>query len=312
MHDVNRFIGAYAFAVENAQESPIRLRSADFIDLTSLVVEDADGDECLEWTAPDGTDYYVFYYWQQGTAQLSRPSVEPSYCINYYDIRGFEAFKEYFAANVLNDPELNAKILAGDVQLFMDSLEINRGNCVTYWTEDFAQEFEARKGYDIRPYLFLNIGLPVESELARFSPEPPAFGTYNVENDELGMKLLNDLRDVHTQLYLENYMNPIREWLHQYGIRLRAQISYGRYIEISEPIVSVDYPEAENLNQRNQVDIYRLWTGGSKLQNKVLSSETGALGGFGYSYDHQKHLQEAYSLYAAGFSRINWHIWTSS
>lgn len=312
VNDVNRFIGAYAFAVENAQESPIRLRSADFIDLTSLVVEDADGDECLEWTAPDGTDYYVFYYWQQGTAQLSRPSVEPSYCINYYDIRGFEAFKEYFAANVLNDPELNAKILAGDVQLFMDSLEINRGNCVTYWTEDFAQEFEARKGYDIRPYLFLNIGLPVESELARFSPEPPAFGTYNVENDELGMKLLNDLRDVHTQLYLENYMNPIREWLHQYGIRLRAQISYGRYIEISEPIVSVDYPEAENLNQRNQVDIYRLWTGGSKLQNKVLSSETGALGGFGYSYDHQKHLQEAYSLYAAGFSRINWHIWTSS
>lgn len=306
------FVGAYAFKVLDAAVSPIRVSSKDCVDLTSLVTVDEEGNECLEWTAPADGDYCIFSYWQQGTAQQSSPSVVPSYCVNYFDIRGFEAFKEYFAANVLNDPELNAKILKGDVQLFMDSLEISRGVCVTYWSEDFADEFMTRKGYDIRPYLFLNMGLPVESELARWSPEPPAFGDYNVETDELGMKILNDLRDVHTQLYMENYMTPMKEWLNGYGIKLRAQISYGRYFEISEPSMTVDYPEAENLNQRNQVDIYRLWSGAAKLQNKILSSETGALGGFGYSYDHQKHLQEAYSLYAAGFSRINWHIWTSS
>ncbi|MDE6591307.1 MAG: hypothetical protein K2K53_13410, partial [Oscillospiraceae bacterium] len=320
VRDVNTFIGAYAFKVVGpgtqmalGEEVELtRLDSTSSINLTDKVTVDQDGNQCLEWTAPDGSDYYVFYYWQQGTVQQSSPSVVPSYCVNYFDIKGFEAFKEYFSANVLNDPELNAKIKKGDVQLFMDSLEINRGNCVTYWTEDFAKEFEARKGYDIRPYLFMNIGLPTESERARWSPAPASFGTFNVETDELGMKLLNDLRDVHTQLYLENYMIPMEEWLDEYNISLRAQISYGRYFEISEPILAVDYPEAENLNQRNQVDIYRLWTGGSKLQNKILSSETGALGGMGYSYDHQRHLQEAYALYAAGFSRINWHIWTSS
>ncbi len=308
----NTFIGAYALKVLSGDETPIRLAYDSVTDLTELVTEDAEGNEELAWTAPEDGDYYVFFYWQQGTAQESKPSVVPSYCVNYYDIRGIEAFKEYFSANVLNDEALNAKIKAGDVQLFMDSLEISVGNCVTYWTENFADEFMVRKGYDIRPYLFMNMGLPVESELARFSPEPPAFGTFNVDTDELGTKLLNDLRDVHTQLYMENYMTPIESWLDEYGIALRAQISYGRFLEISEPIMTVDYPEAENLNQRNQVDIYRLWTGGAKLQNKILSSETGALGGFGYSYDHQKHLQEAYSLYAAGFSRINWHIWTSS
>ena len=306
------FIGAYAFKVVDATDSPIRVSSTDFVDLKNFVTEDEEGNECLEWTAPDDGDYCIFSYWQQGTAQKSDPAVEPSYCVNYFDKRGVEAFQEYFAAKFLDDPELNAKIKDGDVQLFMDSLEINRGICVTYWSEDFAEEFMARKHYDIRPYLFLNMGLPAESELARWSPEPPAFGTYNVENDELGMKILNDLRDVHTQLYMENYMTPMREWLNGYGIKLRAQISYGRYFEISEPILTVDYPEAENLNQRNQVDIYRLWTGGSKLQNKILSSETGALAFMGYSYEHQRHLQEAYSLYAAGFSRINWHIWSSS
>ena len=170
----------------------------------------------------------------------------------------------------------------------------------------------ARKGYDIRPYLFMNIGLPAESELARWSPLPAEFGTFCVETDDLGTKIFNDLRDVQTQLYMENLLEPMEEWLNEYNISLRAQISYGRYFEISEPTMAVDYPEAENLNQRNQVDIYRLWTGAAKLENKILSSETGALGGMGYSYDHQRHLQEAYALYAAGFSRINWHVWTSS
>ena len=60
------------------------------------------------------------------------------------------------------------------------------------------------------------------------------------------------------------------------GIKTRAQISYGKPLEISEPSRFVDYPEAENFNQYNQVDIFRLWTGAAKLENKVLGSETGA------------------------------------
>lgn len=122
-------------------------------------------------------------------------------------------------------------------------------------------------------------------------------------------KVLNDLFDVQTQLYRERMLEPLRAWLHEYGIKTRAQISYGQRLEISEPIMSVDYPEAEILNQNNQVDMYRLWTGGAKLQNKVLSSETGAYGG--YAYTEQDHLMEVYNLFAAGFNRIVWHIWSA-
>ena len=90
-------------------------------------------------------------------------------------------------------------------------------------------------------------------------------------------------------------MTPFRAWLNAQGIKLRAQISYGKNLEISEPIATVDYPEAENRNQNNQVDMYRLWSGGAHLQNKVLSSETGAVGGCNYFY--QDHLMEAYDLF---------------
>ena len=87
---------------------------------------------------------------------------------------------------------------------------------------------------------------------------------------------------------MEEFLTPFKEWLNSYGITLRAQISYGKNLEISEPISAVDYPEAENRNQNNQVDMYRLWSGGAHLQNKVLSSETGGLDNSGYSYTYQK------------------------
>jgi len=305
------FIGAYAYkkAVSGNETKAIELDPEVIINLTDKVVLNEDNRTgTLEWIAPEDGEYIVMYYWKQATAQASSPSVVPSYCINYFDIAGLEALKEYWLANVLNDPALNEKIKNGDVQLFMDSLEYSTGSGFTNWTVDFADEFLARKGYDITPYLILAVGLP-QPKIVHPTVEP--YGTYNFTDAELGQQILNDLNDVQTQLYMEEMMTPFEEWLNEYGIELRAQISYGKYIENSEPIMSVDYPEAETLNQENQIEMYRTWSGGSKLQNKVLSSETSALGGTSYAYSYQWHLKEAYTLFAAGFSRINWHIWTS-
>ena len=62
---------------------------------------------------------------------------------------------EFWEAHYLDDPELNAKILEGDVQLFMDSIELTPQGGITWWSEDMRDEFIARKGYDPMPYLFL-------------------------------------------------------------------------------------------------------------------------------------------------------------
>jgi hypothetical protein len=213
-------------------------------------------------------------------------------------------------ANMLDDPQLNAKIRAGNVQFFMDSLEYNEGKGITSWTENFREEFRARKNYDILAYLYLLDGAPLTS-IWDWSDNADLQGIYAIEDREKNRKIINDVYDVQTKLYMEEFMIPFREWLNSYGIKLRAQISYGKNIEISQPITTVDYPETENRNQKNQPDMYRLWSGGSHLQNKVLSAETGGLNDSGYAYTYQMHLQEAYALYAAGYSRIIWHIWSS-
>ncbi len=277
----------------------------NYVDLTALV-----RDGTLEWTAPADSEYTIMYYFAQGTAQAAAPAVETSYTINYFDRRGVEALKEYLIENVLDDPQLIAKIRSGNVQFFMDSLEYNEGKGITSWTENFREEFLKRKKYDILPYLYLLDGAPLTS-IWDWSDNADLQGIYAIEDREKNRKIINDVYDVQTQLYMEEFMIPFREWLNSYGIKLRAQISYGKNIEISQPITTVDYPEAENRNQKNQPDMYRLWSGGSHLQNKILSAEVGGLNDSGYAYTYQRHLQEAYALYASGYSRMIWHIWSS-
>ncbi|WP_105567779.1 glycosyl hydrolase [Microbacterium halophytorum] len=309
-------VSAYAYRVTEGNA----VDPDSFIDLSGDVAEgDGVWDQRLEWTAPDDGRYRIFGIWTEGTFQTSEPSAQPAYTTNYFDERGVEALKEFWEAHYLSDPELAAKIEDGDVQLFMDSLEIHPGGGsefegptqedprFTFWSEDMAEEFEERKGYDITPYLFLIRGTKANVYDPYHGVDKT--GLYTLDGDEeLRQRIINDFQDVQTQLYRERMLQPLKEWLNSVGIETRAQISYGKPFEISEPAMDVDYPEAENLNQYNQVDIFRLWTGASKLENKVLSTETGAQIP-AFSGTAQLNLRDAYSAYAAGFQRVVWHVW---
>lgn len=318
MHPGARLVTAYAYrVVEGDTVDP-----DSYIDLSGKVSQGADAwEQHLAWTAPADGTYRVFGIWTQGTFQTSEPSAEPAYTTNYFDERGVEALKEFWEQHYLSDPELAAKIKEGDVQLFMDSLEIHPGGGsefegpiskeaqFTFWSEDMAEQFEQRKGYDITPYLFLVRGTKANV----YDPyhDVSKTGIYKLDGDEtMRQRIINDFQDVQTQLYRERMLQPLKKWLNSVGIETRAQISYGKPFEISEPSMDVDYPEAENFNQYNQVDIFRLWTGAAKLENKVLSTETGAQMP-AYSGTAQKNLQDAYSAYAAGFQRVIWHVWSA-
>lgn len=70
------------------------------------------------------------------------------------------------------------------------------------WCSDFAEEFEKRKGYDIRPYL-----------KAIIQGKKP--------NDKSAKDLTRiriDYFDVRADLFLERYMLPLRDWCHANGM----------------------------------------------------------------------------------------------
>ncbi len=310
--------GVYAYEID---EDGSVFYGSD-IDLTAVqgaVTQNAGSatDYTLKWTAPTDGElgaagrYMIITLWSQGTYQTSTPAVEPCYAINYFDERGVEALRSFWEEYYLDDPKLNEKIRDGHVELFMDSIELTFGGGFTWWSENMRQEFIDRKGYDPMPYVFLvyniesqhlTLGGPYRGELR---------GEYDLHGEsDLRIKLINDWLDVLTQLYEENMLLPLKDWLNGIGITTRAQISYGKSLEITEPSAYVDNPEGENLQSYDNIDIYRLQTGGAKLRNRVLSTETG---GFDRAYgtSFQIALKNVYNEYAAGFQRVIWHIWTA-
>lgn len=294
-----------------------------------VVKGESDTDYTVTWTAPEGDgEYQIVATWSQGAYNSYSPGVEPCYTTNYFDERGVQALRRFWEQHYLSDPELVEKIKQGDVQLFMDSLELTYGDGFTWWCEDAVEQFEAIKGYDPMPYIVMiaSVGGGFEFALNTYydmnGVNDFIFGmknmtTFMLEESEdydhltLREQLVNDWQDVMTQLYETRMLKPLKEWLNSVGIKTRAQISYGKAVEITEPSAYVDYPETENLNAGNQVDIYRLTTGGAKLQNKVLSSESGGNGDL-YGQSFQRLLEEMYIQYGSGIQRAIWHIWTSN
>ena len=300
-----KFVTAYAYKVV----SGTAVDPNSYINLAPLITQGADvWTQNLTWTVPADGSYQIFAIWTEGTYQTSSPATTTSYATNYFDARGVQALRTFWEANYLSDPALVTKFEHGDVQLFMDSLEINPGTAgITWWSEDMAAQFQARKGYDIMPLIFLMYGLPQVNAVYN-AYIPRAQGTYDLSgNANLREKTINDFLDVLTQMYRERMLDPLHTWLNSVGIKTRAQISYGRSFEISEPAMSVDYPEEENFNQYDQIDLWRLLTGATKLENKVLSSETGAE--LPQYATIQQQMTDAYRSYASGIQRMVFHVW---
>ena len=126
---------------------------ASVVDLTDTVVEGEDG-YTLEWTAPDDGDYALFVYWMHGTGQTSEPSVSKNYTVNYMDSYGIEALIDYWEENILTEDLREVLQASGRGEIYMDSLEVSTyGAGGLFWGYNFKDEFEARMGYDITPYL---------------------------------------------------------------------------------------------------------------------------------------------------------------
>ena len=224
----------------------------------------------LNWTAPTDGTYRVFAHVDPGHLpdRRARPT-QPSYATNYFDERGVAGAEGRSGRSTTwPTPRWWRRSGTGDVQLFMDSLEITDRQRLHLVGRGHGRRSSRRaRATTSRPTCSSSAVSPPTSDNPYHSVGDT--GTYRLDGDEQRRQgIVNDYQDVLTQLYRERMLQPLKKWLNSVGIKTRAQISYGRPLEISEPGMDVDYPEAENFNQYNQVDIFRLWTGGREAREQ--------------------------------------------
>ncbi len=271
------------------------------VDLTAS----ADG-ERLDWTAPAEGDWRLFTFWSHGTGQTASPSVSVNYTVNYLDPEGAAAVIDYWDTVVLT-PELRAQIaLNPRVQMYMDSLELSTfGAAGILWGHTVADEFRRRRGYDIAPWLpFLSRSVTLMASSTKYHFEPDAAHALEVR------KVRFDYARTLTDLYIENMLRPFAAFLHDRGIGLRSEISYGLPFELTRPGPEVDGIETESLEFGSQIDAYRLLAGPAHLFGKQYSSETGATTR-NHMLDHRFYDQMIATQLAAGITKTVLHGWAS-
>ncbi|MFG1964844.1 glycosyl hydrolase [Nonomuraea sp. NPDC049028] len=278
------------------------------LDLDSVVdLSDQVRDEALDWSAPADGDWRLFVFWMHGTGQTASPSASVNYTVNYLDRDGVDAVIDYWDSVVLT-PELREQISRNPrAQMYMDSLELSvYGAGGMFWGRTVAREFRARRGYDLTRWLPF---------LIRSAPFMAVSTTYH-----------NDVREEHrvtvekvrfdyvrtlTDLYIENMLRPFATFLHDNGISLRAEISYGLPFELTRPGPEVDGIETESLEFAAQIDAYRLLAGPAHLFGKQYSSETGATTR-NHMLDHRFYDQIIATQLAAGITKTVLHGWAST
>lgn len=284
--------------------TPTRLDLTSTLDLTALV-----SDGALSWVAPEAGDWEIFAFWQYGTGEAYRPAIAKSYTINYLSREGANALIDYWNSEVLTDEVQSLIDGIDECDLYMDSLELSvhgRDTTGQLWCANMLEQFESRCGYDagLLPLLIKTGG---------------SFGAANVYYyegaDEADQRyadaLRRDFMQTQTELYMENCLMPLADWLHSRGMKLRAENSYGAPFEISEPAAVLDYIETESMEFGNELDSHRNMAGGAHLFNKRLSSETGAWISGNYVYDNNYYRQVFYMQYAAGVQKTVTHGYSS-
>ena len=295
-------VAVVAARVAEATAARAILDLDSIVDLTGQV-----RDEALSWTAPGDGLWRLFSYWMRGTGQTASPSATVNYTVNYLDPDGAQALIDYWDSVVLT-PELRLQIAQNPrVQMYMDSLELfTTGAGGLLWGRTVAAEFRSRRGYDITPWLPLltrDVGLGAVTTRYHYEPRDE----YRVRVEKVRFDYVRTLTD----LYIENMLRPFAAFLHDNGITLRAEISYGLPFELTRPGPEVDGIENESLEFGSQIDAYRLMAGPAHLFGKQYSSETGATTR-NYMLDHRFYDQIIATQLAAGITKTVLHGWAGT
>ncbi len=185
----------------------------------------------------------LFFISSRTKQKVKRPSVgAEGYVLNHYDREAVEAYLKNVCDRLIEP--------FGDhppYAVFCDSLECYLSD----WTPDLLEEFQKRRGYDLKPYL--------PALVADFGPH-----TGDIRHD-WGQTL--------TELFNERFAQPMREWAARHHTRFRMQ-AYGIPPANLSTNRFSDLPEGETFQWKRLSPARWATSAGHIYDRPVISSET--------------------------------------
>jgi hypothetical protein len=186
------------------------LDPTSLVDLTSQV---SNGQ--IDWTAPSSGDWQLFGFWSRDNSGEYTSE--------------FDAAAAQRATQDLDQIQVGAdnaaKLQKSGQDMFEDSLELHA--TTIYWTPNMEKEFKSRRGYDMAKYLPLMF---VQGE-SNF-PVAPKLPVVDFSlSDGSNSRILHDYFETLTDLYVDDHLQVFQDWAEKYGMRYKAQASYGQDLD---------------------------------------------------------------------------------
>ena len=207
--------------------------SEDFVEGKNLMSRLSDG--VLSFEVPEGD--HVLYYVVKLTGYMAVINGAPGASgpvLNHYSKEATEAYLNKISGFISGRMGNMGDYIRA---MFCDSMELEGAN----WNDDLPDEFKARRGYSILPYLpFVlqkvgHMGNPLEEEYGTtFSEEIKAM----IKRVELDFYLTR------IELFRERFIDTFNEWCHKHQVQSRMQ-AYGRGMHPLEASMEIDIPECE-------------------------------------------------------------------
>ncbi|WP_224242665.1 glycosyl hydrolase [Hyalangium gracile] len=279
-----------------------RFSLSDTLRLDPASVQVVDGqvrDGRLSWDAPEG-DWVLVASWLLPTGE--QPSLAalnpPGYVLDL--LRGDMTLAHYnyaFGART-GLPPYYGKSLRG---IFNDSYEykIDRLGSI-----DILDEFQRRRGYDLRPYLpAIYVDGADNWPMNEFlPPRAPSFTL-----SDLDPRVRYDYQLTLSDLVIERFGDPSREWAEARGLLSRQQ-SYGLDLDILRAQGSNHIPETEQLYAGGTREFFRMASSAALLYGRQLvSSESFVWAGLDYAVDPSMLKAAADQLLVSGVNHIIYH-----
>lgn len=215
--------------------------AGDVADLTDRVGSEGR----LDWAAPAGTWtlYAAFLGWHGKLVERAAPGGEGS-VIDHFAARPIRGYLSRF------DRAFSGRRLDGLRAFFNDSYEVDDASGQADWTPRLFDEFQARRGYDLRRRL----------PALRDDPEANADGA----------RVLADYRETISDLLLETFTTEWGAWARRRGAIIRNQ-AHGSPANILDLYAASDIPETEG------TDVQRFkWaaSAGHVAGRRLIAAET--------------------------------------
>ncbi len=186
-----------------------------------------DGEGRLDWDAPAGESRIMRFVASNTGQTLECPSPNSDGLIIDHLSRDAAAVDMTYILDRL----LSGRKSLDALKTFMlDSYEVAEA---VDWTDDFADAFRERHGYDPVPYL-------------------PALFDPAALDKEITERFLYDYRTTVSDLIIENHFRAVRELLNERGVRLLAEAGHGgsARVDALKALGSADIPMGEFWNHR--------------------------------------------------------------